>query len=1177
MGLLLAAQAGAAAAAAFTPGYLVVYRVGDGTAAPSTTNGNAVFLDEYTPGGTLVQSIALPASGSNALTTQSANDVGLLNRSADRRCLTVTGVATAAGTAATGAQRAAAFVLPTGVLDTTVDAATTLVKFGSTAYLDDSIRSSISNNCSQVWVSGNRTNATYARGVYYIAKDGTGLSQLISGNAAQGLAIAGGQLYVSAGGGTGTVSALGSGLPTSGTQTPTSFSPGPAVNKNYRSIALLDLDTGVAGADTLYVANNSDGKLEKYYGSGTSWTAAGSIALTNVSGLTARNIGSAANPVVALYFTDTTTNSMRALIDRSGRTGTLAGTPAVLVTAATNTQIRGVAFVPESAPPVAAPDPATTAASSAVGTTGFTAQWSAPAAGETVAFYVVELSSDDFATVSQTYTVPGGTTSLTITGLSASTTYKFRVRSVNSVGGSTELQSSAVTTAALGNQPPTLTGLTNNASYPLTGGDVHEPLASTGLVFSVADTEDAAGSLGVAATSGNTAVLPNANLALAADGSGGWTLKVSTAGLATAGYANVTVTVTDSGGATASVLLKLAVSVRSAADIAGNTDPRWIGGRSDASDGIAIGTRYVLIGDDEPKNVINLYDRTTSGQPAKVFDISGDLGVNTGSDCEGISGSKCDGEADIEASTRVGNRGYWLGSHSNNKNGKIRPDRWRFFAYDIAGSDLATTLSVVGYYKHLRTDLLAWDHGSTHGLGADYFGLTASSADGLAPESGSRDGFSFEGMSTSPDDSRMWFAFRAPLVPAPGQPAVVSGSAAGRTHALIVQVGGYDALLQPGGGTAGSASIGVPIRLDLGGRGIRDIKKNAAGQYLIIAGPPGGANGTAPLDFRLYSWDGSYDASGLATHLQLRAAQLGSFTNPNYGGSAEGIVEVPASLTAGSAIDIIVDSGDVVFYGDGVGAKDLGDNSASVGTPVNVAIKKSRIDTVALGAVVSSDASLSALALSAGTLAFDSNTGSYTVALSNSVTAVSITPTATDPGAAILVNGSAVASGSASAAIPLNVGGNSVTVQVTAADGTTARSYVLTLNRAAATAPAAPTGVTVVQGTGQATVYFTAPADNGGSAITGYRVVAHPAAGPDVTADGPGSPITVTGLAGGVGYTFTVLAINAQGNSVPSAAAVAAAGGVQSVPTLSTWALLLLGLLLATVANPLRRRHGPQA
>ena len=42
-------------------------------------------------------------------------------------------------------------------------------------------------------------------------------------------------------------------------------------------------------------------------------------------------------------------------------------------------------------------------------------------------------------------------------------------------------------------------------------------------------------------------------------------------------------------------------------------------------------------------------------------------------------------------------------------------------------------------------------------------------------------------------------------------------------------------------------------------------------RLLIVAGPPDSATGTAPRDFRLYTWDGSVDACGLATHLRPRS------------------------------------------------------------------------------------------------------------------------------------------------------------------------------------------------------------------------------------------------------------------------------------------------------------------
>ncbi|TNJ60184.1 hypothetical protein FE784_36420 [Paenibacillus hemerocallicola] len=83
-----------------------------------------------------------------------------------------------------------------------------------------------------------------------------------------------------------------------------------------------------------------------------------------------------------------------------------------------------------------------------------------------------------------------------------------------------------------------------------------------------------------------------------------------------------------------------------------------------------------------------------------------------------------------------------------------------------------------------------------------------------------------------------------------------------------------------------------------------------------------------------------------------------------------------------------------------------------------------------------------------------------------------------------------------------------------------------------ANVPSAPTDVTAAAGDGVATVSFTVPADDGGSAVTGYVVAAAPG---NIVATGAASPITVTGLSNGTSYTFTIKAINRIGGSLPSA------------------------------------------
>ena len=86
--------ASSASAAAFTPGNIVVYRVGDGAAALGST-ATAVILDEYTPAGVFVQSIAMPlvVAGTNQRLTASgsATTEGFLSRSQDGQYLIVPG------------------------------------------------------------------------------------------------------------------------------------------------------------------------------------------------------------------------------------------------------------------------------------------------------------------------------------------------------------------------------------------------------------------------------------------------------------------------------------------------------------------------------------------------------------------------------------------------------------------------------------------------------------------------------------------------------------------------------------------------------------------------------------------------------------------------------------------------------------------------------------------------------------------------------------------------------------------------------------------------------------------------------------------------------------------------------------------------------------------------------
>jgi uncharacterized repeat protein (TIGR01451 family) len=148
---------------------------------------------------------------------------------------------------------------------------------------------------------------------------------------------------------------------------------------------------------------------------------------------------------------------------------------------------------------------------------------------------------------------------------------------------------------------------------------------------------------------------------------------------------------------------------------------------------------------------------------------------------------------------------------------------------------------------------------------------------------------------------------------------------------------------------------------------------------------------------------------------------------------------------------------------------------------------------------------------------------------------------------------------------PLVVGGltngTAYTFTVTATNGVgTGPASAPSNSVTPAAVPGPPTIGTATAGIAQATVTFTPPASTGGSPITGYNVISNPGG---FTASGPGSPLTVTGLAGGTAYTFTVTATNAVGTGLASSPSNSVTPPV--VPGAPTAAIATAGNAQATV------------
>jgi predicted extracellular nuclease len=461
----------------------------------------------------------------------------------------------------------------------------------------------------------------------------------------------------------------------------------------------------------------------------------------------------------------------------------------------------------------------------------------------------------------------------------------------------------ATPSISVSNSSTAFLGLPATASGFASGvlSDPSDPASTLGIDFVLADSDTPVGSLLVSAVSSNGTVVPNANLVLSGSGAN---RKLKITPIAT-GKSTITVTVSDG-------LLDSNYTVEYAASAASNqpASTRFHTGVSDGSTVIAIDSNYMLVADDENQG-LRLYDRQNSGLPLKSFDFTSSLGLTD------LSGGN-PREVDIEASTKSGNIIYWLGSHSNSSSGNNRPNRSRLFATTLGGSGINSTLSYLGRYDGLKSDLVAWDSSNAHGLGANFFGLAASSAASKAPEAADGAGFNIEGLSMAPGSSTTaYIGLRAPISPTNA-----------RTKALIVPVTNINSLVS-GNPSAGPALFGAPIQLDLGGRGIRSLECNAS-ECLMIAGNADGGN-----NFALYTWNGT--ASGPTFLRSADLSALGSL------GSFEGIVEVPASLSASSQLQLIVDNGDTVYYNgspaDATIAKDLPQNNW----------KKFRSELVSLG------------------------------------------------------------------------------------------------------------------------------------------------------------------------------------------------------------------------------------
>ena len=395
----------------------------------------------------------------------------------------------------------------------------------------------------------------------------------------------------------------------------------------------------------------------------------------------------------------------------------------------------------------------------------------------------------------------------------------------------------------------------------------------------------------------------------------------------------------------------------------------------------------------------------------------------------------------------------------------------------------------------------------------------------------------------------------------------------GDTPVLVSNVDSSFGAYKSSFGQAGSITWGVGetamMAIDANGTNTQ-ISKNA-GQFFATGKNPNnaavnfggiGTNNTQSFgvvnEFILFSAEPSEDdrlkIEGYLAHkwgltANLPQDHLYKATAPGKTGSAVVTFTAPAS-DGGSPItsyEVTSSPGGITGTLSGASAGPVNIKGLAIGTPYTFTVTASNAVDTSESSVASSPAITPITTPGAPTI------GTATTQ-SDSAISVAFTPPSDGGGSPIT-----------SYTVTSSPGGYTATgsewpIVVSGLNGGTGYTFTVTATNAAGTSDAsgssnqattytrisdAPIIGTATAGFEQATITFTAPAHDGGAAITSYVATSSPG-GIRGTVSGPGSgEITVTGLTNGVDYTFTVTAINENGTSAPSSASNSVTPNVQ--------------------------------
>jgi hypothetical protein len=275
-------------------------------------------------------------------------------------------------------------------------------------------------------------------------------------------------------------------------------------------------------------------------------------------------------------------------------------------------------------------------------------------------------------------------------------------------------------------------------------------------------------------------------------------------------------------------------------------------GMSDASAAVAVDKDKFIVADDE-NNVLRVYSVRGPDFPVYRYDLTQFLNIFPEHP-----------EADIEGATMIGDTIYWISSHGRNKDGKMRPNRYRFFATSVKVENGKITIEPTGIpCKTLIHNLVLSMPARQLGLDrATRFGalnLKKQERQNLAPK---KAGLNIEGLCASHDGKIIYIGFRNPR-------PYERGSR--RAQAIVVPLNNPQQVI----GKRYTPMFGDPILWDLGGLGIRSMEYSDFHKaYFIIAGRHNEGPG-----FALYRWSGEKDSQPVLVRKL-------SFTQSSFGPEA---------------------------------------------------------------------------------------------------------------------------------------------------------------------------------------------------------------------------------------------------------------------------------------------------